>query len=480
MTIADVLGSEDQRRDDARRMTASAVATDGVLMSTARFHEWLAARAAANSFRVERIPFARMKGWLFAPGTGNLVHHTGRFFSVDGLEVSTDFGWTPKWSQPITNQPEIGIVGIVAREFDGVLHFLMQAKMEPGNVNTIQLSPTVQATRSNYTRVHNGSPIPYLEYFVAPRHGRVLVDALQSEQGAWFLHKRNRNMIVEVTEDLPVHEDFCWLTLGQLHELMATENLVNMDTRTVLSGLRFAGPAGTVRDTGGDRAFREALALSVGGAGRSLLDLTEVLSWLVEAKARHLLVQRTVPLRELPDWECRPDEIAHRDGKYFRVVGVSVHASNREVSDWTQPLVAPVGHGLSAFLARQVDGVLHVLVRARVEAGTFDVLEISPTVHCLPSNYADLPAERRPPFLDYVLSAPRERVRYDVLQSEEGGRFYHAQNRYVVIEVGADFPLRVPEDYQWLTVAQLTTLLQLSNHVNVEARSLVACLQTLW
>src|SRR5262249_17485966 len=149
-----------------------------------------------------RIPFADMVGWRFAPGTGNLVHDSGKFFSVEGLELTTDFGWTNHWAQPIINQPEIGILGILVKEFDGVLHCLMQAKMEPGNVTTLQLSPPVQATRSNYTRVHRGSSIPYLEYFVATRRSGVLVDALQSEQGAWFLHKRNRNMVVEVTDDI--------------------------------------------------------------------------------------------------------------------------------------------------------------------------------------------------------------------------------------------------------------------------------------
>ena len=43
--------------------------------------------------------------------------------------------------------------------------YLLQAKAEPGNINKIQISPTVQATKSNYTRVHGGKEIPYLRYF---------------------------------------------------------------------------------------------------------------------------------------------------------------------------------------------------------------------------------------------------------------------------------------------------------------------------
>ena len=87
---------------------------------------------------------------------------------------------------------------------------MMQAKIEPGNLNIVQLSPTLQATRSNYTRVHGGKSPNYLEYFNGERDVYVLVDQLQSEQGARFLQKRNRNIIVEVdeNEELPVKDGF--------------------------------------------------------------------------------------------------------------------------------------------------------------------------------------------------------------------------------------------------------------------------------
>ena len=35
-------------------------------------------------------------------------------------------------------------------------------------------------------------------------------------------------------------EDFRWMTLGQIKELMHYDNMVNMDTRTVLSGLKIS------------------------------------------------------------------------------------------------------------------------------------------------------------------------------------------------------------------------------------------------
>lgn len=185
------------------RIARSAAATTGAWLRTEDFADWLEQRRRAHQFEVERIPFAELDGWFFQQDTGDLVHHSGRFFSVQGLHVTTGDGAVRDWHQPVISQPEVGILGILVKEFDGVLHFLMQAKMEPGNPNLLQLSPTVQATRSNYTKVHKGADVKYIEYFTDPRRGRVHADVLQSEHGSWFLHKSNRNMIVEAVGDVP-------------------------------------------------------------------------------------------------------------------------------------------------------------------------------------------------------------------------------------------------------------------------------------
>ncbi|GAV37386.1 NDP-hexose 2,3-dehydratase family protein [Streptomyces acidiscabies] len=461
-----------------RSLAGSALTLDSDLMPLSRFHDWFAERTAAHRFTVGRIPFAELDGWSFAPDTGNLGHDSGRFFTVEGLSVQTDRTWISSWVQPIIVQPEIGVLGILAKEFDGVHHFLMQAKMEPGNVNGLQLSPTVQATRSNYTGVHGGRPIKYLQYFRRPRRGRVLADVLQSEQGAWFLHKRNRNMIVETDEDVPLDDDFCWLTLAQIRQLLRVPNLVNMDARTVLSCI----PPHLDRGSSPPRSpFAGSLHESTARGAEGVHGGGDILSWLTEVRAQRELVQRRVPLDLAGEggWIRESDRITHRDGLYFDVVAVGVEATSREVGSWTQPLFAPLEAGLLALLVKQIDGVLHALVEARTDAGLLNVAELAPTVQCQPVNYRDVPPEHRPRFLDHVLSVPPQQIRFDVLQSEEGGRFHHAQNRYVIVEVGDEFPLDVPEEYRWLTVDQLGDLLQHSNYLNVELRSCVACLQAL-
>lgn len=80
--------------------------------------------------------------------------------------------------------------------------------------------------------MHKGRSPLYLEYFTGEKKVEILVDQLQSEQGARFYQKRNRNIIVEVdeNEELPVYENFVWASLGQIKELLTYPNVVNMDT----------------------------------------------------------------------------------------------------------------------------------------------------------------------------------------------------------------------------------------------------------
>lgn len=157
-------------RRDEQRLTASLAATEGVATDQA-FRDWYGERLAAQRCDVTRRPVDELDGWETDRATGNIAHRSGRFFTVEGLRVEPETVQVQPWSQPIIHQDEIGVLGILVKEIDGVLHCLMQAKVEPGNVNGVQISPTVQATRSNYTRVHRGSAVRHLEYFTHPRGG---------------------------------------------------------------------------------------------------------------------------------------------------------------------------------------------------------------------------------------------------------------------------------------------------------------------
>ena len=435
--------------------------------------DWIERRNREVSVDVQPIPFSKMSGWHIDED-GCLRHDTGRFFSVQGIHVETDYGTTTGWDQPIIVQPEIGYLGILAKEFDGVLYFLMQAKIEPGNVNCVQVSPTLQATKSNYTRVHNGKKPAYLDYFVNVKPENVLLDQLQSEQGARFLRKRNRNIIIKVDEPVEVLPDFRWMTIGQIKEFMHRDNMVNMDTRTVLSGIEYCDYVTPMSDLSQLTPFGKDLFKSARTA-EGVHSMGQLLSWLSGLKSRYDLFVSYKPIDKLKGWHRTETEIANDDGRFFRVIGVQVSISNREVQSWNQPLVQPLQQGICAFVIKKIGGVYHFLVQAKLECGNYDVLELAPTVQCLTGNV--FTARERPPFTDYILNAPKEQIRYDVLQSEEGGRFYREQNRNMIVEADDSFPLEVPEHYTWMTLNQINNFLKFNNFLNIQARSILSALK---
>lgn len=440
--------------------------------STEEIKAWIKRRNREVEVKIEKIPFDQMNMW-HSDVDGSVHHDSGRFFSIVGIDVRTDYGSNHHWRQPIINQPEVGYLGILTKEIDGVLYCLMQAKIEPGNVNCVQISPTLQATKSNYSRVHSGKAPNYLEYFVNAKPENIILDQLQSEQGARFLRKRNRNIIIKVDEEVDVKEDYRWMTLGQIKELMHYDNLVNMDTRTVLSGLKISDFVTPLDGLKGMSQFGKDMIVS-SKTNHSHISTQDHLSWLTGLKAKYDLHVSPCAINDMPEWEKNEWEISRRDGKFFKIIGVNVTISNREVSSWCQPLVQPMQDGICAFIIKKINGVYHFLVQAKLECGNFDVMELAPTVQCLTGNAEE--AIIKPEFYDYIMNARKDQVLIDALQSEEGGRFYHEQNRNLLIEADEDFPLQLPERYTWMTLRQIYKFLRFNNYLNIQARSIISAL----
>ena len=449
----------------------SALTEKNPFFSTSKVIEWLRIRNNAIKVNVTKISFQDLDHWFLDEKKGVLKHKSGQFFTIEGIHVKTNWGKVSEWEQPIINQPEIGYLGIITKEMDGLLYFLLQAKVEPGNVNNVQLSPTLQATKSNYTQVHKGEKPRYLEYFQNAKKEQIILDQLQSEQGARFIGKRNRNIIIKIDEDLEIHEDYIWLTLGQIKKLIQKDNLVNMDTRTVISGIPFEF-FGDLETHLGD--YELGMLHSASTNLKTKYSFDEIIKWITVLKCHYEISIKSVSIFDIANWQVTADEIRHEDNKYFKVIAAQVEISNREVKNWSQPLVEPLQHGIVAFVVKKINGIYHFLVQAKLECGNFDIIEMAPTVQCITGSYSN---STDVPYLNYVLNTPSTQIRFDTLQSEEGGRFYREQNRSMIIEAKEDFSIEVPENFTWLTLNQLNYFLKFNNYLNIQARSLISAIK---
>ena len=472
----------------------SSITEHNPFYSTEEIRDWLNSFCSQDAMQVERIPLEEVRQWNYDHRYGDISHQSGRFFSITGLSVRTNLENFPQWSQPIINQPEIGILGILTKKFEGILYLLMQAKAEPGNVNLYQLSPTVQATRSNYTKVHEGKSTPFLEYFLNEGAAKVLVDQLQSEQGSRFYKKRNRNMIVRVADDhlLEPGPSFKWMTLRQLSLLMLSDNTVNMDARSVVSGISFSPknkPSLSVNlgDLGNCLECSPLVTCPVSSLGLELMVSSQPNTWTLHTMEELLLKltrerfecqleTQLMPLDKVDKWVRTPEKIFHVDNKYFYVIGIRASILDREVSSWDQPIIKWHNSGVIGFIMKRINGILHFLVQTKLECGNMDLLEFAPTVQCSPDSYSK---SNLPPYLTEVLNPRNSEVILDTRQSEEGGRFFHVSNRNLVLLANDEFRLDLPPHYMWMTLYQLKEFLKFSNYLNVETRSVLACLKML-
>ena len=130
-------------------------ASDSSVNPTKEILEWVEQRNATVKVRIDKTDFEKDGFWYYNEEEGCICNRNHSFFSVCGYQRIEEGKVIIE--QPIIIQNEIGYLGILCKKIDGVLHFLMQAKIEPGNINKIQISPTIQATKSNFTQKHGGA-----------------------------------------------------------------------------------------------------------------------------------------------------------------------------------------------------------------------------------------------------------------------------------------------------------------------------------
>lgn len=198
----------------------------------------------------------------------------------------------------------------------------------------------------------------------------------------------------------------------------------------------------------------------------------EIISWFTGLKTEYHITVERIPIKQVKRWKRTNMEICHEDYPLFSVIAVSVEAGTREVFSWTQPLLKEPQQGLLGFITKKINGVLHFLMQAKVEPGNIDIIEIAPTVSC-----SAVAFKRQQgvyiPFLDYFVNAAPHQIRYDTVQSEEGGRFYHFLNRNMVIELEEADIIDVPTNYIWMTLGQVMEFLK-HGYMNIDARTLLA------
>ncbi len=417
-------------------------------MSNKKFIQWFNLQKKNQKITCKIKNLKDLKYWL---KSDNLIHHSsGKFFKIVGIDVKSNTKGK-NWDQPIIVQKELGILGIIKDKIKN--RYLLQAKVEPGNKNKLQLSPTVQATKSNYKRVHGGKKIPYLNFFLKNKNNFVS----QSEQGYRYLHKSNYNSLLIIKKNIKVLNNYYWLHMKDIIKIIKKRSIFNMDTISVFSTF----------------IHKEKLDIP-------LYSMNKILKWLSKKDKIFYLSVKIKPLNKLRDWKVGNDKIEHKNKNHFSVVGINVKSNKREIKEWDQPIIKGKKLALAGFIICYFNNTKHYLCKYNKKPG----LKKS-TLSCS-VNTSDIinykTNNKLTSFQNYLInnfflkkSSKRFKVVYENILSDEGGRFYNCEIKYKALLINKNLIFKLPNDYIWISQNQMIKMIQ-RKKIDIEARLLFGCI----
>jgi len=409
-----------------------------------KLYKWFGKQKKTNIIKVKTIDISKIKNWTI--NQDRIFHNSKRFFKIIGIKVKTNF-YKKNWDQPIILQKEVGILGILKNNKND--KYLLQTKVEPGNKNKIQFSPTVQATKSNYSQVHGGKKVPYLKYFKNLNKNFL---HKQSEQGFRYFNKFNSNILINIKSKIRLKYGFIWVSLPELCRMANKKNLLNMDTLSVISS-----------------------NISHNITDNPLHKISSIKEWIKNKDKTYFLKTLIVPLTKLKDWNYNSKAIVHKNKKHFSIIGVEIQTNKREVDEWCQPILKGKNLAISGFLVKKFDQTNHYLCRYILKPGLKKSV-LSCTVNSSDlKNYKkdkNLTLFQKKVISNYILNNDLKKNRlYDNIMSDEGGRFFHCQIRYVGFLLNKSTRITLPTNYIWVSHNQMIKLIK-EKKVDIEARLL--------
>ena len=416
-------------------------------MINKNFRKWFKLQKKNNKIKVKIKKLDNLNNWYFSKDS--IFHESKKFFKIIGIDVKSNL-IGKNWDQPIIVQNELGILGIIKDKKKE--RYLLQAKVEPGNKNKLQLSPTVQATKSNYTRIHGGKKIPFLSFFINKKKNFIS----QSEQGYRYLFKFNYNSLVETTKSIKIFDNFYWFNKNDLTKLVKIKSILNMDTISVFSTF----------------ILKNKIDFP-------LINMQKINKWIkIKDKAFNLKI-KIKPLANLKNWIVKNDSISHKKNKHFSVIGININANKREVKVWDQPIIKGKEMAFAGFLIKEFNKTNHYLCRYNKKPGlNKSTLSCSVNTSDL-KNYNssnNLENFEKKILKDFFLNKKRKlKSIYDNILSDEGGRFFNCEIRYKALQLNNNTKIKIPHNYIWISQNQMIEMIS-KKRIDIEARLLFGCI----
>ena len=406
-----------------------------------------------NFFIVKKKSLSLLDKWNY--NKSSIQHISKKFFQIHGFKIKSNFYKKKNWHQPLIVQKELGILGIIKKKIGNKYKYLLQIKMEPGNINKCQLSPTVQATKSNYTKVHKGKDIPYLDFFFNNKKIKKIFKIKQTEQGLRYYNKKNYNVLLDDTKKIIKKlPNFYWISKNELKYLISKNNIINMDTLSVFS-----------------------CAINKKKDDFPINKMSIIMNFIKNKKKKYFTSVKKISLCKLKNWTLANDTIINNKKNYFSIIGLSIRNNSREISEWNQPIIAQENLAFAGFITKIFKETLHYLVSFDIKPGlkkSYLSCSVRTSDFVNYKTNQDLITFKKNIINQNFISRKNGKLLYKTIQSDEGGRFYKSRICYSVFQFTNNYNLKIPKNYIWISHNQMISLIK-NKYFDIEARILFAC-----
>ena len=431
-----------------------------VARSALDLKSFLQATIEKADFKLSRVKLSQQQEWNLVHGV--LGHKSGGFFYITGLvdNISGE-------EQLVLYQPQGAFNGLVLRKQEQDVYILLQARVEPGNSGIGQYGPTIQSTPANYLRFHGGKETPYFDFFFKYNpQVRPIANSMQLDLGKRYFQKSKILSYVESDSLVDTAENMIWVPLKAVTEVLHYDNFLNTDLRSMLGVFDWDLFLDRNPSTDIDTTHTNHLGFDHNLIGKNMGKL--------------------VPISQLQNWELTESGIVDRANTGISANIYQIVSTTREVKTWVQPLLCTANRGLITLLVRQaedksLDG--HHSNFPSDKPNGMASLRL-PQLEFLISYQSEFGISGEKVLLPSQIIYPGEndqnqttlykdgKVLCEVVQSEEGGRFYQNENIYQIILV--DSNVESGDEQFWISADTLKGLLKSSNKVSIQLRCIAS------
>lgn len=206
----------------------------------------------------------------------------------------------------------------------------------------------------------------------------------------------------------------------------------------------------------------------------------EIINWYFKIVKTSKVKVKKINLNDCQGWEFSKNLIKHKSNKFFKVEGIRVIKSfKREIENgWDQPILTEPSYkgGILGLMRKNINGFPHYLVNAKFEPGNYKLIQLSPTLQATFSNISRAHKGNSPKFLKYFTNPKKNKCEIIFKQwfSEEGGRLNQKRNYGILINNLSKENIILDDDFRWLTLKQIKSLILKNAIVNPHLRGLVS------